>query len=381
MTDAIGQAGADLPARILIFSHRNIFPKDLWRCPHYEFEDVIREIDRADIWAPERLRSFRLRSRVARRLMSHWSIASNPGISTTRMAKRYDLFFAICAFSSDLLALAFDTTWKDWCRTSVCLLDEMWLSELKAQEKYVLLLRRFDHVILYYSGSVSAVSALTGVPCRYLPPGVDAIRFCPYPDPPQRVVDVYSYGRRSARTHQKLLAMAEARRIFYVYDTTVAGQVIRHDEHRSLLRNILQRSRFVIANPGKIDEPHVRANQIEIGNRYFEGAAAGAIMIGETPTNSEFPKLFAPNAVAHLPFDSDEIDAVIGELESDPLRQDQVRRASIAESLLRHDWTYRWEAILQIAGLDPCNELLGRKLRLERLAGQTDQQAESSGTR
>jgi hypothetical protein len=175
--------------------------------------------------------------------------------------------------------------------------------------------------------------------------------------------------------------MAEARRIFYVYDTTVAGQVIRHDEHRSLLRNILQRSRFVIANPGKIDEPHVRANQIEIGNRYFEGAAAGAIMIGETPTNSEFPKLFAPNAVAHLPFDSDEIDAVIGELESDPLRQDQVRRASIAESLLRHDWTYRWEAILQIAGLDPCNELLARKLRLERLAGQTDQQAESSGTR
>src|SRR4030095_6979460 len=147
--------------RILIFSHRNVFPNELWRCPHYEFEDVIREIDRADIWAPERLRSFPLRSRVAHRLMSHCSIASNPGISAPRIAKRYDLFFAICAFSFDLLELAFDTTWKDWCRTSVCLLDEMWLSELRAQEKYVLLLRHFDHVMLYYSGSVAAGSALT----------------------------------------------------------------------------------------------------------------------------------------------------------------------------------------------------------------------------
>src|SRR5262249_40866503 len=122
MTVDIGQAGADLPARILIFSHRNIFPKDLWRCPHYEFEDVIREIDRADIWAPDRLHSFPLRSRVAHRLMHHCSIPSNPGISTTRITKSYDLFFAICAFSTDLLELAFDRTWKDRCRTSVCLL-------------------------------------------------------------------------------------------------------------------------------------------------------------------------------------------------------------------------------------------------------------------
>jgi hypothetical protein len=381
MTDAIGQTAADHPARVLIFSHRNIYPTDLWRCPLYEFEDVIREIDRADLWAPERLRSYRLRSRVAHRLMSHWSIASNPGISTAPIAKRYDLFFAVCAYSFDFIHLAFDTTWKDRCRMSVCLIDEMWLSELKAWEKYVRLLKHFDHVLLYYSGSVSAVSELTGVPCQYLPPGVDAIRFCPYPDPPQRVVDVYSYGRRSARTHQKLLEMAEARRLFYVYDTTVAGRVIRVEEHRSLLRNILQRSRFTIVNPGKIDEPHVRANQIEIGNRYFEGAAAGAIMIGETPTNREFPKLFAPNAVAQLPYDSAEIAAVIEELDSDTARQDQIRRANIVDSLLRHDWTYRWEAILQIAGLDPCIELRQRKLRLERLAAEIDQRAASSGTR
>ena len=31
--------------RVLIFSLRNTFPKALFRCPHYEFEDIICEID------------------------------------------------------------------------------------------------------------------------------------------------------------------------------------------------------------------------------------------------------------------------------------------------------------------------------------------------
>ncbi len=382
MTDHLRQGRTDPPARTLIFSHRHVFPEDLWRCPHYEFEDIICEIDRADVWAPQRRGSFHLRKRVAYRLMSHFSIPSNPGISKIHLNRPYDLFFAICSFTTDLVELAFDTTWKDWCRTSVCLIDEIWLTQLKEQEKYLRLLSHFDHVLLYYSGSVSAVGQLTGRPCSYLPPGVDAIRFYPYPNPPQRVVDVYSYGRRSAQTHKKLLEMAAARRIFYIYDTTVGGRAISSQEHRSLLRNISQRSRFVIVNPGLIDQPHIRGNQIEIGNRYFEAAAAGAIMIGETPANSEFSKLFGwSDSVVHLPFDSDEIDKIIEKLDGDPMRQSEIRRTGMTESLLRHDWTYRWETILRIAGLDACEGLLARKQRLQRLAEQTVQQVRPTGTR
>jgi len=39
--------------RVLIFSLRNIFGNTLFRCPHYEFEDLICEIDSAVLWAPE----------------------------------------------------------------------------------------------------------------------------------------------------------------------------------------------------------------------------------------------------------------------------------------------------------------------------------------
>src|SRR5215475_10922732 len=53
--------------RVLIFSLRNIFGKALFRCPHYEFEDLIREIDSADLLAPKVDPSSR-RSSLATRL-------------------------------------------------------------------------------------------------------------------------------------------------------------------------------------------------------------------------------------------------------------------------------------------------------------------------
>ena len=39
--------------RVLIFSLRNIFGKALFRCPHFEFEDIICEIDSAELLAPK----------------------------------------------------------------------------------------------------------------------------------------------------------------------------------------------------------------------------------------------------------------------------------------------------------------------------------------
>jgi hypothetical protein len=39
--------------RVLVFSLRNIFGKALFRCPHYEFDDIICDIDSATLLAPE----------------------------------------------------------------------------------------------------------------------------------------------------------------------------------------------------------------------------------------------------------------------------------------------------------------------------------------
>ena len=202
----------------------------------------------------------------------------------------------------------------------------------------------------------------------YLPPGVDTIRFCPYPNAPKRVVDVYSIGRRSEITHRALRKMAAEGGVFYIYDSIAADQVLNATEHRTLFANVAKRSRYFMVNPGLIDRRDIRGDQIEIGNRYFEAAAAGTIMLGERPDNSEFERLFGwPDPMIHLPYDCAEIGEVISALDREPEKQERMRRTNLEQALMRHDWVYRWETILKSAGLEPLPQLNQRKEQLRML--------------
>lgn len=354
--------------RVLIFSLRNIFGKALNRSPHSEFEDIICEIDSAELLAPKVEPSSR-RASFATRLAYHAPVALNPGIPKISAKGRYDILFTICGFPQDLIMFDAVSNLRDVCGTSVCLLDELWIKDIVKHRHFLRILAKFDVVMQYHSQTVKPLSELIGRKCIYMPPAVDAILFSPYPDAPARVVDVYSIGRRSNVTHQKLLDMAREGGLFYLYDTIGGSQAINPGEHRALFANVAKRSRYFLVNPGKIDEPNETGRQIEFGYRYFDGAASGAIMLGEIPDNEVFPKLFDwPDAVIRLPYDSSDIDTLIKDLDNDPARQDRIRRTGVAQALMRHDWAYRWEAILNAVGLEPMQGMLQRKARLRNLA-------------
>jgi hypothetical protein len=358
----------EIKPRILIFSQRNASKRLPFRCAHFEFEDVIAQIDSVELLAPHFEISTR-RHALAKQLAYHIPIALNPGIGRASFKADYDLFLAICGDPTDLLRINSLGNWREKCRKAVCLIDELWVKQMAPYRNYLRMLENFDHVFLYYSNSVEPLSRRIGPKCTYIPPGVDTIRLCPYPNPPKRVVDVYSIGRRSSVTHQALLTMASKGDFFYIYDSTSADQVLDPTEHRDLFANIVKRSRYFIVNPGLIDRPDVRGDQIEIGNRYFEGAASGTIMVGERPNNSEFDKLFDwPDSLIDLPYNSSTIDTVLGALDSEPGKEEALRSTNVRQSLLRHDWVYRWEVILNKVGLEPLPAAAERKDRLRGLA-------------
>jgi hypothetical protein len=353
--------------RTLIFSLRNIFKRALFRCAHYEFEDIISQIDSVELLAPQLDLSAR-RHAIAKRIAFHAPIALNPGIQRIPPKAHYDLFVAVCGAPADLLMVNAVRNWREVCKTSICLIDELWVREMAGHRHFLRILEKFDVVMLYYSQSVKALSERIRGKCVFLPPGLDTILFSPYPAPPKRVIDVYSIGRRSETTHQALLQMASRDGLFYLHDSIAGDQAIDPSQHRALFANVAKRSRYFIVNPGLIDRPDKRGNQIEIGNRYFEGTAAGAILVGERPNNQEFDKLFDwPDAVIPLPYNSSDVN-LISELDKQPERQDRIRRTNAAQALLRHDWAYRWETILKTAGLEPMPELLQRKERLRTIA-------------
>lgn len=367
-TDA--NKGSANKARILMFAQRNLYEQVHYRCYLAEFEDIISQIDSVNMLSPAPNKWFKYGTRLAQRLAVDHAIAFNPGIPKIKVTEDYELFFAFCQFPRDLLHIESIEGWKDRCKVSVCWLSEIWISQFQKYRYYLKnILSKFDYVILHWSGSVAPMNEFIGPKAVYLPLGIDAILFCPFPKEPQRFIDVYSIGRRAEETHRTLIEMFEKEEIMYVYDSILGQNIIDTTQHRLLFANLAKRSKYFIVNPGKVDVFEETRGQSEVGNRYFEGAAAGAIMIGEHPKNEKFEEIFYwPDAVIHLPFGSTKIREIIYDLSAQPNRLEEIRKKNMLESLARHDWVYRWETILEIAGLKPLPVLFERKRQLERLA-------------
>jgi hypothetical protein len=352
-------------ARICVYSQRQL-QQLLSACSDYEFEDLLCEFDNVDILTVQPSHGFKTARRISNQLARRTTVAClNPGVKKQRIDRDYELFFAKFLLQEDLLSLNALKKWKERCRIAICWLAEVWVDDVKKWKGYAKILSQFDYVILNCFASVKPMQDLIKRPCFYVPPGIDVIKFCPYPNPPLRSIDVYSIGRKSQVTHKALLKMVEQRKIFYVYDTMLGMYTARPAEHRSLIANIAKRSRYFLVNPAKVDRQFETGGQNEIGFRYFEGAAAGTVMIGDHPETKAFEEHFGwPDSVIRTSFDSPNIADIMAELDSQPDRIQKAQKQNVVQSLLRHDWAYRWKSILKIAGLEPG---VGLKERLEYL--------------
>lgn len=341
----------------------------------YEAQDVFSEVDDVDLICPEPRNGFNFTENLQKRLM--WKDFSrtlahvNPGLKPLRLRRKYKLFIAVCQSWWDIFFINAIKDWREQCEVSVCLIDELWSAAIPKYKYWLHIFEKFDHVILGFKESVPALQKEIGRTCHWLPGAVDAIRFTPYPDPPSRVVDVYSMGRRWEGIHKSMLQVAARESLFYIYDTFPGSTALPpdHQQHRSLVANIAKRSRFFVVGPAKLGVDADTQGQIEIGYRFFEGAASGAVMIGQAPRCDSFTELFGwPNAVTHLDTDGSNLDQVVTLLTNETGLFQDISRRNAAEALRRHDWAYRWRRILEIAGLQPRPALESREQKLQSLA-------------
>ena len=353
-------------------------------CLQYEFEDVVAELtgaDRIDAGDRDALELSRRAYKLARfgTGSRRFAAASAPSPSTVRLERDYELFFPVFNHAHELFALATVPDWRRRCRVAACFVNELWAHQLPG---YLLeLLAQFDHVFLGLSHSVGEVARIVGRPCSYLPLATDVLRFSPFPDLPPREIDVCNIGRRSPVTHDALLRLARDRRMFYYYDTVAASGAGRKQrtfhvedarEHRLLLASLLQRSRYFIANRSRANDPESTTVGEEISGRFYEGAAAGTIMLGEPPRTEDFRTEFDwPDAVIQLPFDSPDVGEVLVELDQDPHRLARIRRDNVCNAALRHDWVHRLRTVFDTVGIPPTEAMLEREKRLCALAAVT----------
>jgi len=353
------------------------FARSAFRARSYEGEDVLAECDDVDLIQLKPSRSFPLKSRlvggIVYRDLSRRAVNLNPGLEPVRLSRDYDLFVLLCsAWWPDLWYANAVQGWQDRCRTSVCWIDELWARDVREWRRWLPILNKFDHVIVGINGTAEPLRDALGRSCHEMQGGVDTMRFTPYPNCPRRVVDLYSIGRAVQPIHQRLLEWTDQQGLFYLYDSIAkiaVADTLGHVQHRSLYANVVKRSRLFTVAPAKMDSPGETQGQVALGARYFEGAAAGAVLIGQVPECEAFHRHFDwQDAVVEIRPDGSDAVEVISKLLAEPERLLAMSSRNAAESLRRHDWVYRWLEVLRMAGLTPRPAMAAREKRLGELA-------------
>ncbi|SJM90446.1 conserved hypothetical protein [Crenothrix polyspora] len=363
--------------RICILTTRG-FSLDVFRCGFYEGQDILLDIDDVDLIYLEPKKGYEFRKTLHEKIIWHditkKMVTINMTLQPIKLTKEYDLLIAYLPHCEELIHIPAIRRLKDHCKTSICWINELWAKDVqdpKFNEAWLSGLEQFDHIAIGLDATAKAVSEVLKRPCAFVPTGIDALRFNPYPDPSARVIDIYSMGRAWQGLHESFLDIAAKKKIFYVYDTVNTGSTPVRDyrQHREMLANIAKRVRYFVVAPAKMNSTNETGGQIEIGARYFEAAAAGAILLGQSPDCESFHNMFNwPDSVIEIQPDGSDAADVLSSLATQPDRLMEMSRRNARESLLRHDWLYRWQEILTISGLKPTPRLELRENRLKVMA-------------
>ena len=360
--------------RILVVSVRG-FRFQAANCCIYELEDLLIDLGSAELYTPTPDLGHDLGCKVYRGVKYFGGsdeIAAKvaPFPKELVLEQEYDLLFAVLDNPFQFHLLESIKGWREKCRHTACFITEMWKPDLKLTRLFREPWSNFDHVFLGVTQCVEGLSKLIDPPVTYVPPAVDTLRFSPYPNPPQRSINVSYVGRRSPNIHDALVERA-ARDNFFYYHDTIRGklEIGNPREHRILLANLFQRSRYNITNYAKFNSTEETGGTQEIGYRFFEGAAAGTVMVGMPPAGEAFPHYFDwEEPIVKVDLNGTDVVEAIAELNAQPDRLERISRRNVANCLLKHDWSYRWRDMLATFDLKPSPQMIERQKYLHELA-------------
>lgn len=250
-------------------------------------------------------------------------------------------------------------------------LPEVWPTQLSDPrirfEGYAMI----DHLFLGVPETMEpfrAIAPTTEV--HYVPPATDVVALGGGAIDGPRSIAVLGIGRRQPEQHLRILDWAATNDEFYLYDT-VSGKAHDWRAHRRALADWYRHANIAICNYGKHDQPNLIGGLRVLPGRFFEGMAAGAVMIGMPPSIEEQRRLLEVDIV-----ESTETTDLVTLLDKylDPATARPIRIRNMALACRGHDWSHRWRAIFNHiglpvpAGLDRRIESLAREAeRLESL--------------
>ncbi|NNE19575.1 MAG: glycosyltransferase family 1 protein [Myxococcales bacterium] len=334
------------------------------RCCGYEFEDALRStFPGTTLYAPRPHSSIRTGLKIKARFAHPGSFGGAfDNAFAIEQVDEHEVLLAVMGDVRDLALLGAMRDWRRKSRYAICWLHELWIEEIPRLRGMLRALEQFDLVIcsLYYTAE-KLREELKSPDVMYLPPGVDTLAFAPVLEPSLRPIDITNLGAIADATHKSLFEHVKQTDGFYFFDTEKGAREARsHSEHRFRYANILKRSKYFLCHFAKIKHQGP-GGQLEFGLRYFEGLAAGCVVLGSRKSTPDFDMFLGwEDCVIEMPFDCPNASEIVRSLDQEANRLREISARNVRRSLEGNDHAHRWKTIVDRLGL-PENYHMSRR--------------------
>lgn len=209
--------------------------------------------------------------------------------------------------------------------------------------------REWDVCVTSFDDAIPLLERETGRAWHHADQAVSLGYFPPTP-PAERVIHFSAYGRRHPRVHEAVLRFCEANGLYY--DFTTHDRSGPTADPLTLFRQFawhLSHSVFTFCWPVEVTNPGRAGNLSPITCRWFEAAAAGAVMLGQPPQNPHFRQSFGDDSVTQINPDA-EVSTIVNQMEQ--IWQQRAELSARAMRLRqklgpRLDWSDRVKRMLE----------------------------------
>jgi hypothetical protein len=210
-------------------------------------------------------------------------------------------------------------------------------------------LPKLDHLFVITPSLAKEVQQIHSINASFLPLATNTFPLNGYQ--PQRSIDVLSYGRTNEQVHAQLQQFnePESRRL-YMHSTFAGTEVHNMKEHVTLLNRLLQRSKISLCfEASNLERFRGRSPLLY---RWFEGWAAGCVIVGKKPTSKSIEALMSwQDSTLNIPDEPDEVIPFFEALLQNEPRLQEIARRNYVECRLRHDWRYRFRDLFEVLNL------------------------------
>ncbi|MEL4894909.1 glycosyltransferase [Crocosphaera sp. Alani8] len=355
-----------------ILSQRGIFEGSAF-CFLYELENLLVSTCSANLLIPRTnkitqwLNQKNLSRSLTKKIMENTIGLYNPIDINLPSDQEPNVLLVFCLNPAHLSMLTAIPEWRERFDVVAAYVIDAWDLQIYPKE-----ISEIDHLFVPVQECVRELSQEFNIGVSLLPFGADVLRYSS--TDAERPIDVMSFGRNPVNFHLQLTETLNDSVSHYLYyrhpglcgnwlpDTSQYEGRGDH-ELRRLFHKMIQRSKIILAfdplyqtdqiyETRKVNSRKWKFRHSILSLRWFEGCAAGCVILGKRPQTPLFDDIMGwKDSAIELPDDESQWIPFTLDLLADDVRLATIRQRNYEQTLAHHDWRYRIHDIFNTLNL------------------------------